>query len=239
MLHKEEVLRYSRQLNLSEVGMTGQLKLNKAKVVVIGAGGLGCPILTYLNACGVGTIGIIDFDSVSISNLNRQPLYSIDDIGQNKAIIAQKVLQNQNSHTTILAFPFKLTIENAIELFSDFDIIIDACDDLETRYVINDACVQLNLPFVYGAIQKFEGQVSVLNYNGSGNYRSLFPYNSNNERVLNCEINGVIGVIPGIIGLFQANEVIKIILGFKSENLLVNQLLVYNFTTNTQSIIHF
>jgi molybdopterin/thiamine biosynthesis adenylyltransferase len=240
MLQKEEVLRYSRQVNLSEVGMAGQLKFKKAKVLIVGAGGLGSPILNYLNACGIGTIGIIDFDAVSISNLNRQTLYSPNDIGHNKASIAQKILQKQNLNTKAIAYPFKLNNNNAVDIFSDYEIIIDACDDLETRYLINDTCVQLNLPFVYGAVQKFEGQVSVLNYNGSGNYRTLFPLSSiNNERVLSCEINGVIGVIPGIIGLFQANEVIKIILGFKSENLLVNQLLIYNFITNTQSIIHF
>jgi molybdopterin/thiamine biosynthesis adenylyltransferase len=239
MLQKEEVLRYSRQVNLSEVGMAGQLKFKKAKVLIVGAGGLGCPILNYLNACGIGTIGVIDFDTVSISNLNRQTLYSPNDIGHNKATVVQNILQKQNPNTKVIALPFKLTNDNAVDVFSDYDIIIDACDDLETRYVINDSCVKLNLPFVYGAVQKFEGQVSVLNYNGSGNYRTLFPFSSNNERVLSCEINGVIGVIPGIIGLFQANEVIKIILGFKTENLLVNQLLVYNFITNSQSIIHF
>lgn len=240
MLQKEEVLRYSRQVNLSEVGMDGQLKFKKAKVLIVGIGGLGCPILNYLNACGIGTIGIIDFDTVSISNLNRQTLFSFEDIGQNKALVAQNKAQNQNPNTKVIALPFKLTKDNVKPLFSEYDVIVDACDDIETRYVINDACVQLNLPFVYGAVQKFEGQVSVLNYKGSGNYRTLFPFSSNtNENDLSCEINGVIGVVPGIIGLLQANEVIKILLDFKSENLLVNQLLIYNFITNYQSIIRF
>lgn len=239
MLQKEDVLRYSRQLNLPEVGMVGQLKLKNAKVLVVGAGGLGCPILNYLCACGIGKIGIIDFDSVSISNLNRQTLFSDNEIGLNKASTAQLILNKHYPNIHIISYASKLTKENALDFFSNFDIIIDACDDIKTRYVINDCCLSLNIPFVYGAIQKFEGQLSVLNFRGSKNYRDLFPENDSNEIINNCEINGVIGVVPGIIGLFQANEVIKIILDQPLENLLVNKLLVYNFLNNSQTIIQF
>lgn len=218
--------RYNRHIILSEIGKKGQDKISSAKVLVIGAGGLGCPVLQYLTAAGVGTIGIIDFDVVELSNLQRQVLFGKSSLGKNKAIAAKARLEDLNDDISIVAYPEQLTYQNAIKLFNLYDIIVDGSDNFETRYLVNDACVITNKPLVFGAIYKFEGQVSVFNYKNGPNYRCLFPTPPKKDRVPNCSEIGVLGVLPGIIGSMQANEVLKIILGFGG--VLSGKLLCYN-----------
>lgn len=205
--------RYSRQLLLSEVGKDGQEKLNAARVLVIGAGGLGCPILQYLAGAGIGTIGIIDHDVVSISNLHRQILYGSSTIGQNKALAAKARLTDLNPDIQINAYPEQLDTKNALSLFEQYDIIVDGSDNFTTRYLVNDACIITGKPLVYGAIYKFKGQVAVFNYKHGPSYRCLFPQPPSPGDAPSCSEIGVIGVLPGIIGTLQANEAIKIILG--------------------------
>jgi len=218
--------RYSRHLLLDKVGEVGQQKLKKSKVLVIGAGGLGCPVLQYLGAAGVGTIGIVDFDVVDESNLQRQILFGVDDIGKSKSETAKLKLEAQNPLIRIKAFNFALTNKNAIELFSQYDIIVDGTDNFSTRYMINDACVLTGKPLVYGAIHKFEGQVSVFNYKNGPTYRCLFPVPPEIGSMPSCSDVGVIGVLPGIIGTQQANETLKIIL--EIGNVMSGELLIYD-----------
>jgi adenylyltransferase/sulfurtransferase len=213
MFEKEELKRYNRQIILPELGLAGQQKLKAAKVLVVGAGGLGCPVLQYLVAAGVGTLGIIDDDVVDESNLHRQILYSPLDLGLKKALIAQAKLKLFNPHVNILAYHQRLTDQNIYTLLEGYDLIIDGSDNFPTRYLVNDACVKLNKPLVFGAIYKFEGQVSVFNYLDGPNYRDLFPEAPAAGEVPSCGEIGVIGVLPGIIGTLMANEAIKIICG--------------------------
>ncbi len=236
MLNDIEKYRYSRHLLLDEVGAHGQEKLKAAKVLVVGAGGLGCPVLQYLTAAGVGTIGIIDFDKVDETNLQRQILFTMNDVGINKAIAAKVRLEQLNPYTDINSIDQKLTTENALELFSQYDIVVDGTDNFSTRYLVNDACVLANKPLVYGAIYKFEGQVSVFNYNNGPSYRCLFPEAPEAGSVPNCSEIGVIGVLPGIIGTQQANEVIKIILEIGKP--LSGKLLTYDALNATQLIVN-
>ena len=203
--------RYQRQTTLKGFGLEGQQKLKSAKVLVVGAGGLGVPVLTYLNAMGVGTLGIVDADTVSFSNLHRQVLYTEKMVGIPKVKAAKSQLQQQNSDTKIESFQTFLTSSNALELISDYDVVVDATDNFPTRYLINDACVLLNKPFIYGALHGFEGQVSVFNYNGGPTYRCLFPEMPSADAVPNCNEHGVLGIVPGIIGNLQALETIKVI----------------------------
>ena len=228
-------MRYNRQIILSEIGPVGQEKISKAKVLVVGAGGLGCPILQYLTAAGIGTIGIIDFDVVEASNLQRQVLFGTSSLGQNKAEAAKKRLEDLNNTIKIQAYPYKLNYQNALDLFHQYDIIVDGSDNFETRYLVNDACILTNKPLVYGAIFKFEGQVSVFNYQNGASYRCLFPNMPKKEAVPNCSQLGVLGVLPGIIGSMQANEVLKIILGIGT--VLSGKLLCFNALTNETSIL--
>ena len=221
--------RYNRHIILSEIGQNGQDKISNAKVLVIGAGGLGCPILQYLAAAGVGNIGIIDFDIVDISNLQRQVLYGTSTLGKNKAEAAKARLEDLNSDISIQAYPEKLTHNNALNLFETYDIIVDGSDNFETRYLVNDACIITNKPLVFGAIYKFEGQVSVFNYLNGPSYRCLFPEAPKKGSVPNCSEIGVLGVLPGIIGTMQANEVLKIIL--ELGNTLSGNLFCYNALT--------
>lgn len=223
---KKQVSRYNRHIILSEIGQDGQDKISNAKVLVIGAGGLGCPVLQYLTAAGVGTLGIIDFDIVELSNLQRQILFGTSTLGKNKAIAAKERLQDLNNTNTINAYPEPLTYQNALELFQQYDIIIDGSDNFETRYLVNDACIITNKPLVFGAIYKFEGQVSVFNYNDGPSYRCLFPKPPQKDTVPSCSDIGVLGVLPGIIGSMQANEVLKMILGLG--DVLSGKLLCYN-----------
>lgn len=220
---------------LKEIGESGQQKLSQAKVLVIGAGGLGCPALQYLAAAGVGKIGIADNDIVSITNLHRQILYNTKDVGFSKAERAAIYLQNLNPDIDIIPYNFRLTNKNAFDIINDFDIVIDGTDNFSSRYMINDACVLLNKPLVYAAVSRFEGQVAVFNQNKennekSVNYRDLFPVPIGENEVMNCEIAGVLGVLTGIIGSMQANEAIKLITGIGQP--LINRLLTYNSLTN-------
>ncbi|MBI9033554.1 MAG: molybdopterin-synthase adenylyltransferase MoeB [Bacteroidales bacterium] len=213
MLSKEELLRYNRHIIMPEVGTEGQTKLKKAKVLVIGTGGLGCPVLLYLTAAGVGNIGIIDFDTVSESNLQRQILFDTHDIGKSKAKVAAKKLKAQNPYVNFEVYSTKFSKQNALKLVGEYDLVIDGTDNFPSRYLLNDACVISGKPFVFGAIYKFYGQVSVFNYKNGPTYRCLFPEQPQEDEVPNCSTIGVIGAIPGIIGTLQASEAIKIILG--------------------------
>ena len=227
--------RYDRHIILSEIGPKGQDKLNNAKVLVIGAGGLGCPVLQYLAAAGIGTLGVIDYDVVDITNLQRQVLFGSSTLGEHKAIAAKQRLEDLNNSISIIAYAEQLTYKNALQLFENYDIIVDGSDNFETRYLVNDACIITNKPLVFGAIYKFEGQVSVFNYKNGPSYRCLFPNPPQKDSVPNCSEIGVLGVLPGIIGSIQANEVLKIILGIGS--ILSGKLFCYNALTLENSII--
>lgn len=227
--------RYQRQISLKELGAGGQQKLLDARVLVIGAGGLGCPALQYLAGAGVGKIGIADFDRVALSNLHRQVLFSVNDIGLSKSLRAGEILEQLNPEIEILVFNERLTNANTLTILSGFDIILDGTDNFASRYMINDACVLLNKILVYGALSRFEGQLAVFNCAAGNseipvNYRDLFPEPPADGAVLNCEEAGVLGVLPGIIGSMMANETIKLITGLGEP--LINRLLSYNSLNN-------
>ncbi|MEJ7780675.1 MAG: HesA/MoeB/ThiF family protein [Daejeonella sp.] len=226
--------RYQRQTSLKELGEDGQERLYNAKVLVIGAGGLGCPALQYLVAAGVGTIGIADHDQVSLSNLHRQVLYSTDDIGLSKALRAADILASLNTEIEINAINTLLTSSNSLDIISQYDIILDGTDNFASRYMINDACVILDKTLVYGAISRFEGQVAIFNDRKEGeistNYRDLFPDIPAEGEIQNCEETGVLGVLPGIIGCMMASETIKLIAGIGDP--LINRLITYNTLNN-------
>lgn len=228
----QDYLRYNRQMMLPEIGNEGQEKLKKAKVLVIGAGGLGCPILLYIATAGVGTIGIVDFDKIEIHNLHRQILYTQKQVGKSKAITAKETLEEMNPLISIVAFKEKLTIENAKQLIEQFDIIVDGSDNFATRYLVNDTCVALGKTLVYGSILGFEGQLAVFNHNGTKNLRDLFPEPPNPKDVPNCNLNGVLGTLPGMIGTMMAHETLKLIMGLPTlENeLVLFSTLNWNFT---------
>lgn len=222
--------RYQRQILLKDFGLAGQEKLFRAKVLVIGAGGLGCPILQYLAAAGVGTLGVVDHDTVELSNLHRQTLYSVSDVGRLKADCATERLSQFNPDIKLISYPLQLNNQNAALIMSKFDLVIDGSDNFPTRYLVNDACVLLNLPLVYGALSVSEGHIAVFNVsNAEGvkvNYRDLFPNPPLPGEVLNCSEAGVLGVLPGIVGTMQASEAIKLISGIGQP--LINQMLIYN-----------
>jgi len=230
LLSYDENIYYSRHLLLQEVGVQGQLKLKNASVLVIGAGGLGCPVLSYLTGAGVGHIGVLDADLVEKTNLHRQFLFGTSQIGRPKTEAAISHLQDLNPHVSFTEHHIRLLPKNAIDIIRNYDIIVDATDNFPTRYLINDACVILDKPFVYGSIDRFQGQVSVFNYTATGNsikgptYRCLFPFPPTPNTAPDCSQNGVIGVLPGLIGNLQANEVIKMIIG--SGNILNGKVLV-------------
>ncbi|MEX0770655.1 MAG: molybdopterin-synthase adenylyltransferase MoeB [Balneolaceae bacterium] len=213
---REELSHYSRHLTIPEFGMEGQKKLKAASVLAVGTGGLGAPMLQYLAAAGVGTIGLVDFDTIEASNLHRQILFGVSDVGRPKVEVAKERLKEINPHIDIRTHEVRLTSENAMEILKDYDIIADGTDNFPTRYLINDASVLLGKPNVHGSIFQFEGQISVFNYtdkngNRGPNYRDLFPEPPPPGLVPSCAEAGVLGVLPGIIGCLQANEVIKII----------------------------
>jgi molybdopterin/thiamine biosynthesis adenylyltransferase/rhodanese-related sulfurtransferase len=213
---QRELARYNRHLIIPEFGMEGQQKLKSAKVLVVGTGGLGSPLLQYLAAAGVGTIGILDFDTVEESNLHRQVLFGISDVGKPKVEAAKHKLIEINPHIDIHVHNFRLTSDNAFDIIKDYDVVADGTDNFPTRYLVNDACVFLDKPNIYASIFQFEGQVSVFNYVDSNgergpNYRDLFPTPPPPGLVPSCAEVGVLGVLPGIIGSIQANEVIKVI----------------------------
>lgn len=214
--------------------MEGQQKLRASRILVIGAGGLGCPVLLYLTAAGVGTLGIVDDDLVSITNLNRQILYVMDDLGLPKAEIAANHLRRINPEIQIQVHQTRLTTQNALEIMQPYDIIVDGTDNFPSRYLINDACILLGKPLVYGAVSGFEGQVAVFNVRGAGggfsvNYRDIFPQPPKAGTISNCEEAGVLGMLPGTIGCLQAAEVIKLITG--SGQVLINRVQTVNLLT--------
>lgn len=225
MLSIQDILRYNKQMMLPEIGESGQKKIKNAKVLMIGAGGLGCPILQYLATAGVGTIGIIDFDKVELPNLHRQILYSENHIGLSKVVTAKKVLAELNPHIKIIPFDEKLAQNNCESIFESFDLIIDGSDNFDTRYLVNDTCVKMNKPLIYGSILKFEGQVAVFNHKGNKNLRDLFPEPPSPEDVPNCSMNGVMGTLPGIIGVIMANEALKLIMEIPVLN---DEILIFN-----------
>ena len=234
MFESEELKRYSRQTTLSEIGLPGQEKLKRAKVLMIGAGGLGCPVLQYLAAAGVGEIGIVDDDVVSLSNLHRQILYTTADIGRYKADTAKEKLALLNPHVKLTAYNERFTSRNALSICNHYDLVIDGSDNFGTRYLVNDTCVALNKPLVFGSIFKFEGHVAVFNYQEGPNYRDVFPEAPPADEVPNCAETGVLGVLPGIIGTYMANEAIKIICGIGET--LSGKLMTINALDNTTRV---
>lgn len=222
--------RYNRQIILPEIGENGQHKLSKAKVLIIGAGGLGAAVLPYLAAAGVGEIGIVDDDVIEVSNLQRQVIYKTSAVGNYKVDEAKAMVSELNPLVKVNAIAEKLSQKNAISLFENYDIIVDATDNLSIKYLINDACLVTDKPMVYGSIFRFQGQVSVFNYKNGPTYRCLYP--DENNQSLNCADAGVIGISVGIIGLLQANEVIKMIL--QIGEVLSGKILVYNILNNEQ-----
>lgn len=227
--------RYDRQIALREFGQPAQDKLSNAKVLVIGAGGLGCPALQYLTAAGVGTIGIVDFDCVELSNLQRQILFNMDDIGKLKAESVATKIKTMNPEIQVHVYSFKITNQNALDVIFKYDVVIDGSDDFATRYLVNDACVLLNKPLVYGAVLRFEGQIGVFNVANSStgtksNYRDLFPVPPASQSNISCNELGVLGVVPGIIGTMQATEAIKILTNIGIP--LSNKILTYDVLKN-------
>ena len=226
--------RYSRQIMLSEIGEAGQRKIRQSSVLVVGAGGLGSAVCPYLVAAGIGQLFIIDADTISIDNLQRQVLYRENQVGKSKAMEAKKSLQKLNLEVKITAFDEYFSPENAAELVKNVDIVIDACDNFKTRYLINDVCVNLDKPFIYGAISEFCGQVAVFNYQQGSTYRCLFP---DEAEMIDSQRDtvGVLGVLPAIIGSLQANEAIKLITHYGEP--LVNKLLTVDLRDNQMEIV--
>ncbi|MBC7973314.1 MAG: molybdopterin-synthase adenylyltransferase MoeB [Verrucomicrobia bacterium] len=225
-LTKEEYERYSRHLILPEVGLEGQKRLKAASVLCIGTGGLGSPLLLYLAAAGVGRIGIVDFDTVDFSNLQRQVIHGTSWVGKPKIESAKDRILEINPYCQVDLYETRLTSENALDLFKDYDVIVDGTDNFPTRYLVNDACVLLDKPNVYGSIFRFEGQATVFNYEGGPNYRDLYPEPPPPGLVPSCAEGGVLGILPGIIGVIQATETVKIILG--KGTTLSGRLLLYD-----------
>ncbi len=225
-LSNEEILRYSRHLIIPEVGIEGQEKLKAAKALLVGAGGLGAPLGLYLSAAGVGKIGLVDFDVVDFTNLQRQVIHATRDVGRKKLDSAAEKMQAINPHITVAKHEMALTSENALELFKDYDIVIDGTDNFPTRYLVNDACVLSGKPNVYGSIFRFEGQATVFAYPGGPCYRCLYPEPPPPGLVPSCAEGGVLGILPGVIGLIQATEAVKLILGIGEP--LVGRLLLYD-----------
>jgi molybdopterin/thiamine biosynthesis adenylyltransferase/rhodanese-related sulfurtransferase/molybdopterin converting factor small subunit len=225
-LSKEEILRYSRHLIMPEVGMEGQLKLKSAKVALIGTGGLGAPLGMYLAAAGIGRIGLVDFDVVDFTNLQRQVIHGTKDVGRKKLDSAADTMLDINPYVEIDRHETALTSENALQILKDYDIVVDGTDNFPTRYLVNDACVLLGKPNVYGSIFRFEGQATVFAYEGGPCYRCLYPEPPPPGLVPSCAEGGVLGILPGTIGLIQATETVKLILGIGEP--LVGRLLLYD-----------
>lgn len=237
ILTKDEINRYNRQIRLSEVGEEGQKRIKGTSVLVIGAGALGCPVLQYLTAAGVGILGIVDNDWVDETNLNSQVLYNIKDIGKPKPLAAKEKLKLLNPEVTFKVHFIRLDKESALKIISLYDIIVDCTDNFATRYLINDASIILNKPVVYGAIHKFSGQIIVLNYHNGPTLRCLYPVPPHSLEVPSCAETGVIGSIAGTIGSMQATEVIKIIL--EKEDVLSGKLFIIDSLNFTTQIISF
>jgi adenylyltransferase/sulfurtransferase len=234
-LSNEEISRYSRHLILPEVGMEGQQKLKAAKVLCVGTGGLGAPLALYLAAAGVGTIGLVDFDTVDASNLQRQIIHSTATVGKLKVDSAEIMLKGLNPYTNVVKHNTMLTSANALEIFKDYDIIADGTDNFQTRYLVNDACVLTGKPNAYGSIFRFEGQVSVFATKDAPCYRCLYPEPPPPGLVPSCAEGGVLGILPGLVGIIQATEVIKLILGI-GESLAGRLLLVDALTMKFRTL---
>jgi adenylyltransferase/sulfurtransferase len=211
-LSPEELERYSRQIMISEVGVEGQRKLKESRVLLVGIGGLGSPLSMYLAASGIGTLGLVEYDSVDLSNLHRQILYATQDVGVSKAAVAKAKLSDLNSHIKVVCHEEKLTLENAVSILNNYDIIVDGTDNFYSRYLINDFCISLEKPLVYGSVSMWTGQVSVVLPGQGPCYRCMFPMSPALGAVPTCSEGGVLGVIPGVIAMLQATEVIKLIL---------------------------
>ena len=227
-------MRYNRQIQLDTVGVEGQQKIADAKVLIIGVGGLGCPAAQYLVGAGVGTIGLMDHDLVSITNLHRQVLYRESDLGKPKAIVAKERLTDMNSEVNIIAINEALDHENAVSIFSGYDLVIDGSDNFETKYLINDAAILSGKPWVYGSVFKNEGQLSVFNFKDGASYRCIFAKATTEN--ISCETTGVLGPVPGLLGLYQAMEALKIILD--SDAVCSDRLRIFNFLNGTQQSIN-
>lgn len=232
ILTPREIRRYSKQTMITEIGITGQEKLKKCKVLVIGAGGLGCAALQYLTVAGTGKIGIAEFDMVDESNLQRQVLYGSDDVGKLKSIIAKNRLEHLNSLVEIESFNLRINSSNSLKIIENFDIVVDATDNFEARYIINDSCIILDKPMVHGSIYKYEGMVSVFNYKGGATYRCYNPASADNNYKNPAPAQvGLFGVLPGITGTLMANEVIKIVT--ETGEILSGKVLIFNILHNT------
>ena len=229
-LTAREQRRYKKQIMLHEVGEEGQLKLKYSRMLVIGVGGLGTPILQYLSAGGVGHIGIVDHDMVDETNLQRQILFGTKDLGKLKSIIAKERLSRLNPGTTFEIFNFRLSEKNIMELVRDHDLVFDATDNFPTRYLINDACVMEGKPWIYGAVYKYEGQLSVFNYQDGPTLRCLYPELPEPGSFMEAEDSGLLGVLPGMIGCYQAIEAFKIVTGFG--DVLSGKLMTINIRNN-------
>jgi sulfur-carrier protein adenylyltransferase/sulfurtransferase len=225
-LTKDDYERYSRHLILPEVGMEGQKRLKAASVLCIGTGGLGSPLLLYLAAAGIGRIGIVDFDVVDTSNLQRQVIHGTSWVGKPKIESAKNRIHEINPHCQVDLYETRLSSENALDIVRPYDIVVDGTDNFPTRYLVNDACVLLDKPNVYGSIFRFEGQATVFNYEGGPNYRDLYPEPPPPGMVPSCAEGGVLGILPGMIGIIQATETVKIILG--NGTTLSGRLVLYN-----------
>ncbi|GAA3980067.1 molybdopterin-synthase adenylyltransferase MoeB [Hymenobacter antarcticus] len=236
-LSAAETTRYSRHLRLPEIGTAGQQKLKAARVLVVGCGGLGCPVLQYLAAAGVGTLGLLDFDTVDDSNLQRQVLYATADVGRPKAVVAGEKLAAQNPFIALNIHQALLSAANALVLFAGYDLVVDCSDNFATRYLVNDACLLLGKPLVFGAIFKFEGQVSVFHYQHGPTYRCLYPTPPGPGDAPSCAEIGVLGVLPGLVGTLQAAEALKIILGLG--DVLAGRLLLVDALSMRFQTIHF
>jgi adenylyltransferase/sulfurtransferase len=243
-LSEPERKRYHRHLILEEIGEEGQIKLKNAKVLVVGAGGLGCPVMQYLASTGIGLIGVADNDLVDLSNLQRQVFYGFDDIGKMKAIVAGARIKRINSIVDVRTISTRLSWKNALKIISEFDMVADCTDNIESRLLLNDACIIQGIPMIHAAVHKFQGQVTVFNYRGGPTYRCLHPM-AESETAEPGNVLGIYSVIPGIIGLHQANEIIKVITGMGSPlsgkllifNALNNQFVVIDFAVNPENFI--
>jgi sulfur-carrier protein adenylyltransferase/sulfurtransferase len=230
MLSKEEYTFYNRHLLLENIGEAGQISLKKSKVLVVGAGGLGCPVLTYLTGAGVGHIGIVDGDTVNVANLHRQTLYGYKQLGLLKTDAAIERLKDLNPYVRFQGYNHNLTSANALIILNDYDVIVDATDNFPVRYLINDACVILDKPYVFASLDRFQGQLSVLNYRGGPTYRCIFPNPPDPQTAPGCSQVGVLGVVTGILGSLQANEVIKLIT--HNEHIMSGKILMVDVLKN-------